>query len=40
MAVTTRDVVAQALGGRRFDIRGYLFEGCSCWRSWWPWAFS
>ena len=27
MAVTTRDVVAQALGGRRFDIRGYLFEG-------------
>lgn len=27
MAVTTRDVVARALEGRRFDARGYLFEG-------------
>jgi phosphate transport system permease protein len=27
MAVTTRDVVSQALSGRRFDVRGYLFEG-------------
>lgn len=27
MAVQTREVVSQALAGRRFDIRGYLFEG-------------
>lgn len=27
MATTTGDVVAQALKGRRFDLRGYLFEG-------------
>jgi phosphate transport system permease protein len=27
MAVTTRDAVARALEGRRFDVRGYLFEG-------------